>query len=163
MTELTKRKHPRLKNFDYSENGHYFVTICVKNQEKLLGEVVGRGVHDAPSVLLSHTGKIVEKYIFSINNSNKVSVDAFVIMPNHIHLLLFLDNLDGVSGTPRPTNTILSHTISGFKRLCNKELGKNIWQTSFYDHIIRNQEDYKVHYRYIEDNPTMWFLNKHEI
>lgn len=161
--ELPKRKHPRLKNFDYSENGLYFITICIKDKSPLLCRIVGRDVPDAPCVLLSNIGKIVEKHILSINNTKQVSVEKFVIMPNHIHLLLFIDNPDGASRTSRPTHSVLCRTISGFKRLCNKEVGENLWQTSFYDHIIRNEEDYKRHYGYVEDNPIMWLLNKHEI
>ena len=160
MKPLPSRKHPRLKNFDYSENGLYFLTLCVKNKEKLLCEIVGRGVLDAPSITLTSIGKNVEKHIETINNVEMVSVEKYVIMPDHIHLLIFIDNPFGVSGTPRPTNSIIAHTVSGFKRLCNKELGKNIWQASFYDHVIRNEEDYKAHWRYIDDNPATW-LTKH--
>ncbi len=163
MSNLPKRTHPRLKNFDYSKNGLYFLTICVKNKKELFCDIVGRDVPDAPNIFLSKTGKIVEKYIHTINNANSITVEKYVIMPDHIHLLIFIDNTDGVLGTSRPTHSRLSRTVSGFKRLCNKELGRNIWQTSFYDHIIRNEEDYKIHYRYIEDNPVMWVLNKHEI
>ena len=81
-------------------------------------------------------------------------------MPDHIHLLLFIDNFNGASRTSRPTHSLLSRTISGFKRLCNKEIGENIWQSSFYDHIIRDEKDYKVRWQYIEDNPAAWILNK---
>ncbi len=89
-----------------------------------------------------------------------VSVEKYVIMPDHIHLLLFVDDIHGVSRTPRPTNSIIARTISGFKRLCNKEIGKNLWQTSFFDHIIRNEEDYIKHCEYIDNNPVSW-LEKH--
>ena len=75
MIELPKRVRPRLKNFDYSENGMYFLTLCVKNKEKLLCKIVGRDVLDTPSILLTEKGKIVEKYINSINNAEKVSVE----------------------------------------------------------------------------------------
>lgn len=163
MNQLPKRKHPRLKNFDYSKNGLYFLTVCVKDKSIRLCEIVGRDVLDAPKILLSSVGKIVEKYIYSINNVENVTVEKFVIMPDHIHLLLFVDNPDGASRTSRPTHSLISRTISGFKRLCNKEVQKNIWQVSFYDHVIRNEADYKTHNRYIEDNPTMWLLNKHNI
>ena len=96
---LPQRKHPRLQTFDYSEDGMCFLTLCIKDKEKLLCNIVGRGVLDTPSVLLTSTGKIVEKYIRSINNVEMVSVEKYVIMPDHIHLLLFVDNLHGVSRT----------------------------------------------------------------
>ncbi len=163
MKNLPQRKHPRLQNFDYSENGMYFLTLCIKDKEKLLCNIVGRGVLDTPSVLLTSTGKIVEKYIRSINNVEMVSVEKYVVMPDHIHLLIFVDNPFGVSRTPRPTNSIIARTISGFKRLCNKEIGKNIWQTSFFDHVIRNEKDYIKHCEYIDNNPASWLANKHTI
>ena len=78
-------------------------------------------------------------------------------MPNHIHLLICVyDN--GQSGTPVPTNqnSIVSRFVSTFKRFCNKEYGFNPWQRSFYDHIIRNREDYEQVSKYIFENPTNW-------
>ena len=154
-----------MKNFDYSENGLYFLTICVKNRKKLLCNIVGRGVFDAPKIELTSVGKIVEKYIHSINNAEKLTVEKYVIMPDHIHLMVFVENEDcyGASKTPRPTNQIVPHMVSTFKRFCNREIGENIWQTSFYDHIIRNEADYSKHYDYIVDNPVMWAENRHEI
>ncbi len=154
-----------MKEYDYSENGMYFITICVKNKEKLLCNIVGGGVLDAPKTELTKSGKIVEKYIHSINNVNKVSVENYVIMPDHIHLLIYVDNIDdyGTSRTPSPTNSLISKTVSGFKRFCNKEIGYNIWQRSYYDHVIRNEKDYIKHFNYIEDNPISWILNKHTV
>ena len=163
MEKFLSRKHPRMKNFDYSENGYYFLTICVKEKQKILSDIVGRSVLDAPDVVLTEEGKIVEKYIESINNVKNVFVEKYVIMPDHVHILIFVDEALGVSGTPRPTNSVISHTVSGFKRLCNKEIGENIWQTSFYDHVIRNQKDYEKHYLYIEDNPVSWILGRHTV
>jgi REP element-mobilizing transposase RayT len=83
-----------------------------------------------------------------------VKVDKYVIMPDHIHLLIHLyDN--GRSGTPAPTNanSAIAQFVSTFKRFCNKEYGKNIWQRSYYDHIIRNDQDYREVWQYIEQNP----------
>lgn len=82
-----------MKNYDYSENGLYFLTLCVKDKSTRLCEIVGRDVPDAPKILLSSVGEIVEKYICSINNVEKVSVEKFIIMPDHIHLLLFCRQL----------------------------------------------------------------------
>jgi hypothetical protein len=89
--------------------------------------IVGDGVLDVPEIKLTQTGKIVEKYIHSINNVDKLSVEKYVIMPDHIHLILYIDDIDlfGTSRTPSPTNFRIPKTISGFKRLCDKEIGKN--------------------------------------
>ena len=85
-------------------------------------------------------------------------VEKYVIMPDHIHLMVFLENEDyyGTSRTPSPTNEVIPKTVSGFKRLCNKEIGKNIWQRGYYDHVIRNDADYSKHFDYIENNPVLW-------
>ena len=153
-----------------------FLTICVKNKEKLLCNIVGDGVLDIPETVLSPIGKIVEKYVLSINNTEKVSVQKYVIMPDHIHLLVFVDNYtegtpengtsktpeNGTSKTPSPTNALIPHMVSTFKRFCNRELGRNIWQRGFYDHIIRNEKDYIKHYNYIETNPLLWEKERYE-
>lgn len=80
--ELPKRKPTRLRNFNYSTNGLYFITICTRNKEKLLCDIVGGGAFDAPQVRLSSVGKIVEKYILSTNNIENVTVEKYIVMPN---------------------------------------------------------------------------------
>lgn len=151
-----ERRPNRLPEYDYSSNGVYFITICVKNRAKLLSEIVGGGALDAPEVRLTAIGKIAEKYILSSNNIKRLSVENYVIMPDHIHMLIYIDNIDGSSKAPTPTNSILSHMVGTFKRFCNREIGRNIWQRSFYDRVIRNEEDYKKHYMYIEGNPAVF-------
>ena len=88
-----------------------------------------------------------------------------MIMPNHIHVIIFLDpnayndRHDGSSRAPTPTNEMLPHVISTFKRFCNKEFGKNIWQMRSFDHIIRDEKDYNLHLKYIRENPLKWYFN----
>ncbi len=93
-------------------------------------------------------------------------------MPDHIHAIIFLypdeyatrqdgsskapTPTDGLSKAPTPTNKILPHIVSTFKRFCNKEIGNNIFQRGFYDHIIRNRKDYDEHVKYIYENPMRW-------
>ena len=92
-----------------------------------------------------------------------IDVDKYVIMPNHIHILLILKpNENGSSRTPIPTvqNSTVSQFVSTFKRFCNKECGENIWQSHFYDHIIRNQDDYDEIVKYIRDNPKRWLYDE---
>ncbi|MBO5091979.1 MAG: transposase, partial [Clostridia bacterium] len=92
------------------------------------------------------------------NFCESISVDYYVIMPNHIHMLISIFDENGQSGTPVPTrqNTTLSRFVSTFKRFCNKELGFNSWQGRFHDHIIRNKEDYEEVSKYIYNNPLSW-------
>ncbi len=153
--DLPKRKPNRLPEYDYSTPGAYFITICVEKKQCLLGNIVGGGALDAPKVRLTPFGKIVEKYILSGNRVPNVRVDKYVIMPNHIHLLLFVD-CDGTSWAPSPTNAVIPHFVSTFKRFCHKEAGKRFFQRSYHDHIIRGDEDYAKIWEYIDNNPARW-------
>ena len=155
---LPQRKPNRLKGFDYSQNGMYFVTVCTHNRKCILSQIiVWDGILDVPYTMLLNCGKIVDKYINQLNNFYfNIKIEKYVIMPNHIHLLIYVDNPDGMSRTPSPTNAYIPQFISTLKRFCNKEIGYNIFQRSFHDHIIRSDEDYKKIYNYIESNPSKW-------
>ena len=155
---LPKRKKMRLNNFDYSQNGKYFITICVKERHELLGKIVGDGVLDVPRNQLSEYGAIVEKYINAIDKTyENISVDKYIIMPNHIHMILFVsDSKSGTSRTPSPTNAVIPSIISTFKRFANKEYGVSLFQRSYYDHIIRNEKEYLKIWQYIDTNPQTW-------
>ena len=133
---------------------------------------VGDGVLDVPQVRLTAYGTTVERRIAEVNNTySDLHIEQYVIMPNHVHMIILIyDNSplqNGTSGTPSPTdvnyqraNQRLSIFVSTFKRYINKEIGTNIWQRSFYDHIIRNRDDYKEVCKYIYDNPLKWEYNK---
>ena len=150
------RKNNRLKDYDYSRAGAYFLTICTKDNHKILGKVVGDGVLDVLYCKLSEIGKIVDMQIQTMNNLYKhVQVEEYVIMPNHIHLIIFVDN-NGSSRTPTPTNAAIPSFISTLKRYTNKACGLSIWQRSYHDHIIRNGPDYLRIWQYIEQNPAKW-------
>ena len=161
--ELPKRKDIRLKNFDYSSPGAYFLTICTENRRQILSHIVGGDVLDAPKNLeLSPYGKIAEKYINQLNEFyDNMVIDRYVIMPNHIHLMLFVIE-NGASRTSPPTkqHSSVSRFVSTFKRFCNKEYGENIWQRHFNDHIIRSREDYEEHVKYIYENPLRWYYDE---
>ena len=157
------RKLPRLNKYDYSSNGKYFVTICVKDMKCVLSSVVGSGDPDAPQVLLKEYGAVVEENIKTMNSIySDIVAEKYVIMPNHIHIIISIEsaNFSGASGSPLPTNSKLSQYIGTLKRFCNKQIGANIWQTGFYDHIIRDEEDYLNHIQYIDENPKKWVLGK---
>ena len=168
---LPKRKHYRLKEFDYSQPGSYFVTLCTKNRSQLFGTlgvglennyVVGRGDLTPPKIQLSSIGKIVENFIESISkNYENVSIDKYVIMPNHIHLLLTLTTISTVSGDSAASMPSLHRIIRAFKSLVTRSVGQTIWQVSYYDHIIRNDSDYQKVWDYIDVNPDKWQEDKH--
>ncbi len=162
--ELPKRKPTRLQNYDYSSDGGYFITICTHNRKCILSDIVGDGVYDIPQINLTEYGKILEKYIvFMSTKYDNISIDKYVIMPNHIHLIIKIENKShiGMSQAPYPTaNAIIPKFISLFKRYCNREIGNNIFQRSFHDHIIRGEQDYLKIWSYIDTNPQKWNEDK---
>lgn len=151
--DLPNRKPNRLKNYDYSQNGVYFITICTKNREKLLWEDVGASIARQNNVRLSTYGKIVDN---AINNIEKrytsISVDKYVIMPNHIHLLLRIKN-ESWRAMLAPTTSVVVQQMKGY---ITKQIGSSIWQRSYHDHIIRNDHDYLEIWEYIDTNPLKW-------
>ena len=158
--ELPRRKPNRLKDYDYSQNGAYFVTICTKNQREILGTVVvGDAALGVPFVKLSKHGEIVKIFIENISNTNRnVFVPQYVIMPNHVHLILIVE-FENADGTPRaasPTKALIPKIINALKGLSSKKTGVSLWQRSYHDHIIRNEADYCRITEYIENNPAHW-------
>ncbi len=158
------RKKTRLQGADYNSSGVFFLTVCTKERRCLLSQIVGTGVLDGPRTELTRYGEIAEKYIKQLDKFyNNVAVISYVIMPNHIHIMLFVKaNENGPSRTPVPTaqNTVAARFLSTFKRFCNKECGENIWQYRSNDHIIRNRKYYEEHLQYIYENPLRWQFDK---
>ena len=153
MKELPKRKRLRLQNYDYGSNGLYFVTICTEEKNPILSKIVGDDAHIVPKkVVLKPYGAIVEKYISNINTTYKnVSVENYIIMPNHIHMLIFIDNFNnGTMWASSPTK--LGTIIRSLKTMVTKEIGFSIWQRSYYDKIIRNEKHFQSVWNYIEYN-----------
>ena len=153
--ELPKRKPTRLKGYDYSTTGAYFITICTNDKKCILGNIVGQGLAPA-EIILSQYGKIAKEQLLDLENRYKtIKISKYVIMPNHIHIIIY--NTAGAS--PCPT---ISEVICSFKslttRICNKLNNKQqkIFQTSFHDHVIRGEEDYQKIWEYIDTNPLKW-------
>ena len=161
--EFPKRKPTRLKNFDYNTMGAYFITLCTEGRQQILSRIVGVDVlGDPKNVELLPHGIVADKYIKQMNEFYKnITVDQYVIMPNHIHLLLFVRE-DGSPRTSTPTKqtSFVSHFVSTFKRFCNKEYGENVWQRGFHDHIVRGREDYEEIVKYIYENPIRWYYDE---
>ena len=149
-----KRKRVRLEDYDYNSNGMYFITICTKNKEKLFGEIVGGSETEPPKMRLSETGQIVARQIQTINRVAHVKVIKYVVMPNHIHMILSVDSNE--EKTTSPQSAMIPQTVGGFKRLCSKVIGMDVFQRSYHDHIIRDQKHFETIWNYIEDNPRRW-------
>ena len=156
----SKRKHPRLKHYDYSKAGYYYVTICVSERKNLLSRISFPDFKNEIKaedikIELSNIGKIANTYILGISHAyESIVLDRYIIMPDHIHLIIFIK--------PHET-TVVSKKISIFtvihalKRLITKDIGYNIWQESFYEHVIRDEEELYNARKYINDNPLRWY------
>jgi REP element-mobilizing transposase RayT len=155
--ELPKRKAIRWKGYDYSLPGAYFITICIEKRKNLLSTVVGEGLAP-PETRLRPCGKIAEDQLhFLERRYSNVSVDRYVVMPNHIHFILFLR---GEAGGASPSPTV-SDVICSFKsltsRICKMRYGvEKLFQRSYIDHVIRDRRDYETRAKYISENPLRW-------
>ena len=165
MAEHSYRKKNRLSNYDYSQNGAYFITICAENRKKIFSEIVGGGVLDAPTTCLYGYGAVIARRIEEMNRVyGHIKTIKYVVMPNHIHLLIHIDRSEdrtaaGTSRTPSPTGALIPQYVSTLKRMCNKEIGKNIWQRSYHDRVIRGDAEYDMIWEYIDTNPLRWELD----
>ena len=151
------RKPTRLKDYDYSQSGVYFITICTNNMKCCLSDV-GEGLRALPSIKLTEIGEEGKNSIEFTNNKYKsIHIEKYVVMPNHIHLLVSINNTTGGRGDPP-----LQDVIRDIKSYTTHKYGSKLWQRSYYDHIIRNEEDYLYHIQYIEENPRKWIIGKNK-
>ena len=191
---LPRRKTIRLQNYDYSQNGAYFVTICTAHKRPLFGVVRRGDPFGRPPVPayveLSETGRIVESYLTEIpSHYPDVHLASYVIIPDHIHMILVLtqnqpqragqcpapteesDLSCRRGGTPGPPATTekpappcrrggtpgppaLPKIINAFKSLTTRKAGTSLWQRGYYEHILRNQQDFDEAAGYIAGNPV---------
>ena len=154
--ELPSRKRNRLKHYDYSSCGAYFITICTSDRRNYFCNGVGATIGRPQDVDLSQYGKLVDE---AINNIPSIypalKLDHYVIMPDHIHLLLIIRADE--YGRPMVAPTI-SRVVQQLKGYITKRIGHSIWQKLFFDHVIRNRQDYEEHVKYICDNPVKWVI-----
>ncbi len=156
---LPTRKTIRLQEYDYSSVGTYFITICTKDRRCILRHRVGtriaRPQDERPE--LSTYGRIVDDAINSIPKAYPMlSVENYVVMPNHVHLILSIrEDETGEGGRPMAVPTIAT-VINQLKGYVTKKIGHPIWQHRFYDHIIRGKHDFEKLSLYIDDNPGKW-------
>jgi REP element-mobilizing transposase RayT len=173
-SKLPHRGSTRLTGFDYSQPGAYFVTICCKDRQCLLGSISGGKVE------LTAIGQIAREVWNSLpDRFPPLVLDAFVIMPNHVHGVLGIRAVPGIVGAgltppavaaplsiPEAPKPSLPAIIGAFKSIStinvNRQLktkGKQLWQRSYYEHIVRKGEDLRKIQQYILENPLMWSLD----
>ena len=160
------RRSIRLKGYDYSQAGVYFVTICTQNRQCLFGDIVDG------AMVLNNVGRIVEnEWVKTERFRQNIKCDRFVVMPNHFHgIVEITESRRGVLQYTPTTMQSPSQTIGaivrGFKSAVTKQInmirqtpGTKLWQRNYYEHIIRNKNDYNRIYEYIENNPLKWALD----
>ena len=159
MNELPKRKQIRLKEYDYTQNGYYFITVCTHNRQNLFGEIVGATLRGRPN----NPDKMIEKWLLKLENKfDDVKICEYIIMPDHLHFI--------ISKTGDHTGAPLRDIVGWFKTMTTNEyianvknnifpqFDKKIWQRNCYEHIIRDENDYITKTEYILNNPLKWEL-----
>ena len=135
-----RRRANRMSNYDYSEDGLYFVTVCTYERRALLGEVINTDYQTGAYVRLTEEGVLVNAAICRLPEVfDGIKIHHFVVMPNHIHLLI---ELKGASIS-------LSSILNYYKGYVTRRCGRTIWQKSFYDHVVRNEKEYRRIWEYI--------------
>ena len=167
-----RRKAIRLRGYDYSQPGFYFVTICAYQREMLFGDVVNG------KMVCNSIGEVIQREIKEMScHYGHVSVNSWCIMPNHVHLLLHIgqsvgaplvappqkaetpENQDSTSSAPSyPT---LGNIVRGFKSAVSRNSGIRVWQRGYHDHIVRNPNEFVTIREYIQSNPANWEQDRH--
>ncbi len=174
--DIHHRRSIRLKGYDYSQKGYYFVTICIQNRECLLGQSINN------TIVLNDAGLMVQNIWKTLSEHYPgVGIDSYIIMPNHIHGIIIVGA--GPRACPCGVNTLqreagmdttmkLSDIIHRFKSLTTNIYHKSViqynwpsfpgklWQRNYYDHIIRNDQELNQIREYIINNPVKWELDK---
>ena len=148
--DIHHRRSIRLPGYDYSQPGAYFVTICIWQRQCLLGDI------EEGNMLLSRYGEVVDFNWFNLMRVYPhIKLDSFVIMPNHIHGIILIKNLDkrhGLSEIVRGLKTFSSSRINQLRRVS----GIPVWQRGYYEHIIRDETTFAKIQEYIINNPYKW-------
>ena len=161
------RKNLRLREYDYSTPGAYFVTFCTHNRSNILSHIVG-AIQESPVSRLSTCGMIVDSVIRSVPAHLPVTTDRYVIMPNHVHLIVMISELNTrqtIQESPWKGRSILSKVVGYIKMNASKAIRQQygdvtVWQRGYHDHVIRNRDDYEMIAKYIHENPLRWKLDK---
>lgn len=161
---MPQRKKLRLANYDYTQSGYYFVTICTKDRKLLFGAV------EDGCMQLSQIGVVVERVCLDLPNHNAhMTLIHYCIMPNHIHAIISIQQ-QGESISKNGLPEIVRQLKTFSSRYINDERRRNglepfptggLWQRSYHDRIIRSQREFEKIYTYLDNNPLQWELDCH--
>ena len=170
MTISSERRHRRsirFQYYDYALSGAYFITIVTQNRKCLFGHIV------AGEFRSNNRGQIVQdEWEKSAQIRKEIELDAFVVMPNHVHGIVVISATAG-RATGRsplqsgPSRRSLGAFVGGFKAVVTKRIntsrgfsGISVWQRNYFEHIIRNEDSLNSIRRYILDNPLRWEFDR---
>ena len=179
--DIHHRRSIRLQGYDYSQNGAYFITLCTHNRECLFGQIQNG------QMILNEYGKMVEQCWNNLSNHyDNIELDAYVIMPNHFHGIIFItdtvDNVRAIRELPihelpihelhrqqqkqrqqQRRKMLLPKIVGRFKTNSAKQInqmrntpGISVWQRNYYEHIIRDEKSLENIRNYIINNPAKW-------
>jgi REP element-mobilizing transposase RayT len=168
MGELPKRKSIRLKSYDYTQAGVYFVTLCTHDRKTAFGEIRDGVMH--PNAVGEAA---IEEWCRSEEIRAEIELDEFVLMPNHIHGLVVIVPVGAHGDAPVPDSPRLHRAsrslgsfIAGFKRASAKRInaacgtpGVPVWQRNYFERVIRNDDGLRKAREYIVNNPLQWELD----
>ena len=149
-----------MDEFDYGQEGAYFVTLCTQNRARIfqMELPVGNGLCAVPE-----GNAIIHKWVRETKNKFPgVVIDKYAIMPDHLHLIVTIKERHAGRSLPDVMRFFKTMTtndyIRGVKDGTLTPFDGKLWQKSYYDHVIRNQQDYNEIWQYIENNPTKWIM-----
>lgn len=173
--ELVKRESKRLRTYDYRSNGAYFITICTDKRKHLFGKVAD------DEVVLGSLGQIAFDEVANVNSKREymgIVISKFVVMPNHVHMII---NIVGTrlavseeqfNHYGKPMSNSISSIVGGYKSGVSRKIHQMelqadtasrvptvVWQSRYYEHIIRSEKQFNEIWRYIDENPLKWSLD----
>jgi putative transposase len=177
--EIHHRRSIRLKGYDYSQNGAYFITLCTQDRKSIFGNIVNGEMQLSPFGIIAR-----DEWLKTSEMRKNIEMDEFVVMPNHFHGIIVIDDLLGTgtedlgTGTVhraptieqfgKPTSNTIPTIIRGYKSAVTKKINtfqinagaynmpERIWQKNYYEHVIRNEASLGRIREYILSNPLNW-------
>lgn len=170
--KIHHRRSIRLQGYDYSQNGAYFITLCAQDRKPIFGKIVGGKMQLSPFGII-----VRDEWLKTSEMRKNIEMDEFVVMPDHFHGIIVIDDADiGRGAMPRtqieqfgkPTSNTIPTIIRGYKAAVTKQINtiqinagvynmpERIWQKNYYEHVIRNEASLNKIREYIMSNPLNW-------
>jgi len=165
--DYPKRKYPRLKKYDYRLPGYYYITIHAYKDSPALSFIQKGSPEKRAEVMLTKQGHIAQQQLLALQQRyDNLKVDKYVIMPTHIHIIFQLlhtqRTLESSPSIPSIVGTYKSITTRAINQACNTP-GRKLFQTSFFDSVLRSEKAYQECWLYIDRNPDKWSMQPDDL